>query len=286
MMKRFGKAAVLVVLVAGTAAGLAALESVSAGARSMLPGGATLSLNDQSTTEGNTATFTVSITRRQLAPVRVSWFTQDGTATAPGDYATQSGNVVIPSWKYSVSFPVTSKNDAVAEGSEYFYVRITSPDIVVFDGTGVFTLYDAPVVHISDAPTVTEGANFTYTFTLSHSSPQTVTSTYVVWNNFYPGAPPWVTGTDYSNNPSTTVTFTAGQTVQTVTYNTVIDAEGARDLCGGSQYVWLHMKTATNANLPYATTPELGSPPGVWSDYTTTADPNDNWGVGYVNGKC
>jgi hypothetical protein len=281
MMKRFGKAAVLVVLAAGAAVGLATLGPVSAGARSMLPGGATLSINDQAAVEGNTATFTVSITRRQLYPVRVSWYTTNGTATAPADYATQSGNVVIAPWKYSVSFPVTSKSDAVAEGTEYFNVNITSPDIVVADSTGVFTLYDAPVVHVSNAAAVEEGNDLTYTFTLSHSLTVTATANYVVWQAA--GSTPWVQGTDYTTPyPSTTVTFAPGVVTQTVTFKTLVDNNAAYDACGQHQEVWLHLKSATNAVLPYPTSPENGP----YTDYTNPADLTDNWGLGTVPGVC
>jgi hypothetical protein len=106
----------------------------------------TLSIDDVSVQEGNsgptTAAFTVTLSRPSSQQVSVNVYTQNGTATAPGDYAAvPSTTIVFPPGETQLIVGVTVNGDTTKEGDETFYVKLASPvNATIADGTGVGTI--------------------------------------------------------------------------------------------------------------------------------------------------
>jgi hypothetical protein len=88
-----------------------------------------LSISDVSITEGNSgsknATFTVTLSAASGQAITVGWATQNGTATAPSDYATKSGSLSFAVGATSRSFTVSVKGDRLAEGNEQFFAVLS-----------------------------------------------------------------------------------------------------------------------------------------------------------------
>ncbi len=150
-----------------------------------------LSINDVTVAEGNsgttTATFTVTLSSPAASPVTFDIATQDGTALAPGDYATQTvTGATIPTGQQTYSFSVGVVGDTVVEPNETFSVNVTNiSGATAADGTGIGTITNdddgagggLPTLSISDV-SGQEGnfgtTLFTFTVTLSAVSQQQV----------------------------------------------------------------------------------------------------------------
>ena len=92
---------------------------------------ASLSISDVTVTEGNsgttTATFTVSLSAASASTVTVNYATADGTATAPADYAAQTGNLSFTAGQTSKTIAVVVNGDTAVEPNETFLVNLTGP---------------------------------------------------------------------------------------------------------------------------------------------------------------
>jgi len=95
-------------------------------------------------TEGSTATIKFMITLSEAASeaVRITYSTQDGTATAGEDFVGVSGGVVdIPAGQTSVEVTINLRDDTIVENTETFKVLINSAKLVT-SGTAL-TLADS-----------------------------------------------------------------------------------------------------------------------------------------------
>lgn len=104
-----------------------------------------LSIGDTSVDEGNTgttqATFTITLNEAPTtAPVTVRWATQDGSATAPGDYQPAGDVVTFAIGQASQTVTVNINGDTTVEPEEKFTVALSAPTggarIVRAPGTG------------------------------------------------------------------------------------------------------------------------------------------------------
>jgi hypothetical protein len=184
-------------------------------------GGPTLSINDVSISEGNsltkTATFTVTKSAAQTAPVLVDVATANGTATAGSDYVakTQAG-LRIPIGSTSKTFAVTINGDTTSEPDETFTVNLSNASgagVTIADGQGVGTISNddaaaTPTLSIADASD-SEGnsGTKTLTFTVSLSPTAAGTVSYdIATSNGTATA-----GTDYVASTLAGQQITAGQ---------------------------------------------------------------------------
>jgi hypothetical protein len=116
----------------------------------------TISIDDQTVTEGGEATFTVS--QGGCGPggsqVTVDFATADGTAVAPGDYTAASGTLTFAPGVTSQPVTVSTNSDTLVEGTEQFFVNLSNAtgNVVIADGTGVGTI-------VSDGPDLPPTAN-------------------------------------------------------------------------------------------------------------------------------
>jgi hypothetical protein len=120
----------------------------------------TVSVNDVSVAEGNsglaTATFTLTLSGPSARQVDVSFATADGSARSGPDYVATGGNATIPPGAVSATFSVSVQGDVFLEGSETFYVNLTSASNAgIGDGQGLGTIQnddapssDHPVPHL------------------------------------------------------------------------------------------------------------------------------------------
>ena len=177
------------------------------------------------------------------APVVVSYWTVDGTATAGSDYIrwgspSNPRTVTIPTGAVQTQVNVPVLTDDDTEGDETFSVVATATggDVVVGDDTGTATIVDAdalsagnPVITVSN-PTVVEGdqgervAQF-----LIHLSRPPVTNVTITYSTADGTA---VAGVDYRAKLPGTVVFAPGQISKTVDVAILSNttADGARDL--------------------------------------------------------
>lgn len=115
-----------------------------------LPGTGLVSVSvlDVSVPEGNSTSgdtkmirFKVSIPQVLSEPVRVSYATRNGTATAGVDYVAESGQVRIAAGNRTATVAVEVVKDKVVEGNETLFLDISNPvNAVLGDATGVGTI--------------------------------------------------------------------------------------------------------------------------------------------------
>src|SRR5262249_27389221 len=90
-----------------------------------------ITINDVTTTEGNSGTmafaFTVSLSVAYDVPVTVNYATANGTATAGSDYQADSGTLTIPAGQTSGTITVLVNGDRLAESNETFAINLSSP---------------------------------------------------------------------------------------------------------------------------------------------------------------
>ncbi len=189
----------------------------------------TLSIDDQTVTEKNngslTMTFTVTLADPPPADtVTVDYATADGTAKAGSDYTITSGTLTFSPGITSQPIDVPILSDTVNEATEIFTVELSnaSPNATIADPIGIGTILDndpPPTLSINDA-SITEGDSGTslmnFTVTLSGPTEQTVTVAYTTVNSSA------IAGSDYTTT-SGTLTFTPPTSTQTISVPIVGD---------------------------------------------------------------
>jgi hypothetical protein len=109
-----------------------------------------LSINDLSTTEGDSGTktmnFTVTLSAASNQTVTVDFATVNGTAIAPADYQSASGTLTFTTGQTTKTIAVTIKGDQSFEPDEIFTVNLTNPaNAVISKGQGTGTILNDDV---------------------------------------------------------------------------------------------------------------------------------------------
>ncbi len=182
----------------------------------------TVNINDVTVTEGQQATFTVSLSSASTRRIRVNYATANGTAVAPGDYTSRSGRLEFAPGVTSLPVQITTINNTVAEPTETFQVRLSNPDrVTIGDGTGVGTILDndgqATVTITGPAAAINEGGTLAYLISRTGSTAAALTVNITVGGTASAQQP------DYNPIP-TTVTIPAGQASATLNVVTIDDA--------------------------------------------------------------
>ena len=155
------------------------------GAPPVLP---TLTIGNVSTSEGNSGTknfnFTVSLSAVSTEVVGVSYATANNTATtADNDYVALTGAHFFLPGETSKTIAVVVNADLVDEGSESFFVNLTSPvnaTIADAQGLGTITNDDLATISINNPVGLepdTGTVNAVFTVTLARVSTRTITVT-------------------------------------------------------------------------------------------------------------
>jgi hypothetical protein len=210
-----------------------------------------ISIDDQSITEGNagtsTLTFNVALSNPSDQIVTVDYTTKDGTATtADSDYAAASGTLTFNPGQTTKTVDVTSYGDTTHEADETLTVDLsneTNANLLDASGLGTITNDDqVPDISIDDQ-SVTEGnspdtATMTFNVTLSNPSDQTVTVDYTTNDGTATTA-----DSDYVAT-SGTLTFDPGQTTKTV--DVTVNGDNAHE---SDETLTVDLSNASNANL-------------------------------------
>ena len=106
-----------------------------------------MSIDDVRVVEGNAGTanaiFTVTLSSPSGVPAQASWSTSNGTAVAPGDYATNSGTVDFVAGDTSETLTVLVAGDVTPEPNETFHVDLSAPvGALLGQSRGVGTILD------------------------------------------------------------------------------------------------------------------------------------------------
>lgn len=181
--------------------------------------------------EGNSASFTVTLSESSDSPISVSYSTLDSTgpdgATAGADYTAQTnGSVTFSPGQTTQTIQVATIDDTVDEETEVFFVELTTAPgatISTSQATGTITDNDEslPTLSISDAATVAEGETAVFTVSLSAAADTAVTVSYAT-DSVGPTAA--TAGQDFSAVTNGSLTFAAGQVSQTVSIVTIDDS--------------------------------------------------------------
>ncbi len=165
------------------------------GAGTITGGGlAELSVSDASGDEGGDLTFTVTLSDSPASAVTVDYATsvESGDTASTSDFESVSGSLTFAAdatgAALSRTFTVTTVADDLAEGDETFTVTLSAPSdgfpagVRIKDATGTGTIADTTPtataeLSVSDA-SGDEGADLTFTVTLSHSPASAVTVDY------------------------------------------------------------------------------------------------------------
>jgi probable HAF family extracellular repeat protein len=178
-----------------------------------------LSISDTSVSEGNsgtrTATLTVALSAAASQAVTVNFGTSDGTA-AGSDYSAASGTLTFDAGQTSKSVSVTINGDRNPEQHETVIVRLSNVSSGAIIGDGVATatiLDDEPRISIGsvvkqEGNSGTTPYNFVVTLSAAYDAPVSVNFATANQSATAPG--------DFTARTGT-LTFSAGQTQQTIT---------------------------------------------------------------------
>jgi uncharacterized repeat protein (TIGR01451 family) len=143
----------------------------------------TVSVSDVSVTEGEVATYTVSLSAVSGKTITVLAATAPGTAVTGTDFGSESVLVTFSPGSTAVNVLVNTVDDAIAELTENFSLGLSTPtNATIADGQGVATILDndpAPDVTLSltSAPTdPLAGATISYTLVASNIGNATATN--------------------------------------------------------------------------------------------------------------
>ena len=93
--------------------------------------------------EGETAQFTVTLSRTSTQTVTVDYATADGTAQQGSDYTAASGTLQFAPGEASKTIPVPTVDDTVEEQTEIFTITLSNPaGATIQDGTATGTITD------------------------------------------------------------------------------------------------------------------------------------------------
>ncbi len=182
---------------------------------------ASFAIANADVTEGGTAIVTVTRTGPVTGAATVNYATANGSAVAPGDYASASGTLTFAVGESSKTISIATIDDSIDQGTRAFTVSLSSPSA----GTGIARA--TATVNIADnevvprlsisSSTVVEGTSANLTVTRSGLTSAAVSVNYATANGsaVAPG--------DYGAT-SGTLTFQAGETTKTIAVSTVDDS--------------------------------------------------------------
>ena len=219
-----------------------------------------LSVDSPSVTEGDSGstdlTFTVSLSAASGREVRLGYaiYPGDGTATSGTDYTAIDGFqfLTFAPGETSKTFTVEVLGDTDPEADETVGVRLAAGPVnaIIGDGTGVGTITDDDLALLKTGPaSVTEGdsgsTNLTFTLTLVAQSGSTAASGKTVTVDYADtGRGTATSGTDYTALAAGTVTFSPGDTSETITVSVTGDPVVERH-----ETVVLSLSNLTNAKF-------------------------------------
>lgn len=190
-----------------------------------------LSISDAATvTEGETASFTVTLSTAATSVVTVDYVAQDGNgptgANTGSDFADTSATLTFNPGETAKTITVATIDDSFSESDEVFSVVLTgTSNARISDGSGDATIRDndsgLPFLQISDATSVNEGEVSEFTVTLSEAATSSITVSYSTSDGSGPTAA--TGGVDFVSQNNVVLTFAPGETSKTISVTTIDD---------------------------------------------------------------
>ncbi|BCM94519.1 anti-sigma-I factor RsgI2 (plasmid) [Abditibacteriota bacterium] len=218
-----------------------------------------ITVDAPSVREGNSGTallkFTVKLSRASTAIVKVNVATTTASvlpATANTDYiAVPRTTLTFAPSQISQAVNVQVKGDILDEDNERIKLALSTPIGATLGSAGnEGTIIDddgVPSLSINDAALI-EGntglRKMTFTVKLSNASSKTITLKWATQNVTATGGGAALVGVDYISVPATTLTFTPGQTSQTVSISVQGDVVDEID-----ETFNVKLASAVNANI-------------------------------------
>ena len=133
-----------------------------------------ISVGDATVEEGETASFTVSLSEPTSVDVSVDYEAESDSASRGSDFEASSGTLVFASGATSKTVSVATTEDADDEEDETFTLRLSNPQKATLDdatGTGTIEDDDEPplTATFSEVPDEHDGADSSFTFHLDFS---------------------------------------------------------------------------------------------------------------------
>ena len=214
-----------------------------------------LSISSPSAVEGTALTFTVRLNAASGKEVTVAYVdASTGTATSGTDYtALTAGTLTFAAGTTSQTFAVSVSDDGDDEPNETVEVTLSNAVNATFDGgatslTGTGTIIDndgMPALSIG-SPSVIEGATgATLTFRVYLRPAHNTLQVTVGYADVGTGSA--TSGTDYTALTAGTLTFTVGDTIQTIPVSVTDDSDGEQN-----ETVIVELSSATNATISTA----------------------------------
>ncbi|MGQ8338419.1 Calx-beta domain-containing protein [Sunxiuqinia sp. A32] len=182
------------------------------------------SIDDVSVTEAGNLTFTVTLDASPASPVSLQYATDNQSATtADNDYtAIPLTTLDFGIGEVTKQIVVATTDDDKFEPNETMLVNLSNESgITISDSQGIGTINNddnQPAISIND-DTKVEGNSLNFTVSLSNESYQTVTVDYKTTDVSA------TAGDDYTAIPTTTLTFTEGQTTKNFSVTTADDSD-------------------------------------------------------------
>lgn len=211
-----------------------------------------VSISDASAVEGDDVSFTVTLDAASDQVVSVVYSTEDTNgpdgALAGTDYTAQIGQTLtFQPGQTSQTIQIATTDDSINEVSEVFLLKLTGATGATLgddQATGTITDNDdsLPTVSISNATSVEEGGTSTFTVTLSAASDSPLSVNFSTLDSTGPDAA--TAGSDYTAQANGSVTFSPGQTTQTIQIETIDD-----DVVEEDEVFFVQLTSAPGATL-------------------------------------
>jgi hypothetical protein len=217
--------------------------------------GPTMTIADTSALEGNAGfspmVFTVTLSGASVQDVTVNFATANGTAGTPADYTgVTTTPLTIPAGQTTGTVTIQIRGDTANEFDEFFFLNLSNVDnATLADNQAIGTIIDddKPDLSITDV-SVFEGnagtVNAVLTVNLTFAAVHPITVVYSTADGpagaFQANAP-----ADYVAVTPTTLSFTAGQTVRTITVRVQGDTTDEQN-----EQFFVNLANPVGVNLP------------------------------------
>ena len=197
--------------------------------------------NDEGAGDSN---LTVSLSAPSSKLITVNYATLDATASEGEDYTSSSGTIRFNPGDNSTVIPISVIGDGIDEENEQLYVNLSNPtNASIVDSQGMLTITDdddPPDMSVADVTSIDENS-VNIDVTLSNASGKPISA------NIATSAGTALSGVDF-NSYSSSVNFSAGETIKTVTIPLINDGLDEDD-----ETFSVDLSTPSNATITSAT---------------------------------
>ena len=214
-----------------------------------------LSISSPSAVEGTALTFTVRLNAESGKEVTVAYVDAGtGSATSGTDYtALTAGTLTFAAGTTSQTFAISVTGDSDDEPNETVEVTLSNAVNATFDGgatslTGTGTIIDddgMPALSIGSPSVIEDATSATLTFQVYLRPAHDMLQVTVAYADSGTGTA--TSGTDYTALTAGTLTFTVGDTIQTIPVSVTDDSDDEQN-----ETVIVTLSNATNATISTA----------------------------------